>query len=74
MVAVLWADGKYEQALRLEELWAECVARHDIALCCAYPMDVFKSAGDAAQFLRICAQHSHVFPTPSRPAAADPTW
>jgi hypothetical protein len=61
MVALLWADGKIDAALRLEELWNELAHVHPFSLCCAYPMSGFRGNPHAAPFLKICAQHSHVF-------------
>ena len=71
MVALLWARGNPAAALRLEELWNSLARTHAFSLCCAYPMKGFTSQQDAAAFMKICAQHSHVFPaerrTKSRP-------
>jgi hypothetical protein len=73
MVALLWARGRSEHALHLEEIWTEFIDRHAVTLCCAYPMDVFKTSRDTAQFLRVCAQHTHVFPAPGpRPIRSQP--
>ena len=60
MVALLWAAGKPEAAIELEQLWNDLAVRYDFALCCAYPMKSFGN-GHAASFMKICAQHSHVF-------------
>jgi MEDS: MEthanogen/methylotroph, DcmR Sensory domain len=66
MVAVLFADGKPEQAMVLEEIWNDLARDHAFTLCCAYPMNAFE-ARHAASFMRICAQHSHVFPASTPP-------
>jgi hypothetical protein len=60
MVALLWADGKVEYALELEEMWNEMANEHSFCLCCAYPMSGFGNR-HVAPFMKICAQHSHVF-------------
>ena len=60
LVAVLWADGKHDSAIRLEEMWNDLAREHAFALWCAYPMNGFGN-GHAAPFMKICAQHSHVF-------------
>jgi hypothetical protein len=60
LVAVLWAAGKPESAIRLEEMWNELARELDFCLCCAYPMSGFSNR-HAAPFMKICAQHSHVF-------------
>jgi hypothetical protein len=60
MVALLWADGRGEAAIQLEQLWNDLGRRYAFSLCCAYPMHGF-GHGHAATFMKICAQHSHVF-------------
>jgi hypothetical protein len=67
MIALLCAEGRLDAAVRFEELWNELAQTTPFSLCCAYPMTGF-SEGSAAPFMRICAQHSHVFPA----AVADP--
>jgi hypothetical protein len=62
MVALLWAEGKIDAALRLEELWNRLADVYSFSLCCAYPMSGFLGNPHAAPFLKICAQHTHVFP------------
>jgi hypothetical protein len=71
MVALLWAQGKIDAALELEELWNRLADVYSFSLCCAYPMSGFRGNPHAAPFLKICAQHTHVFPAerpPSRPS------
>lgn len=70
MVALLWAMGHANAAIDLEECWNELLDRYDFSLCCAYPMKLFAASHDAAPFLRICAQHSHVFPAKQAKSAA----
>ena len=60
VVALLSAGGRLDEALRLEETWNTLTARYPLTLCCAYPMSGFTQR-QAAHFVRICAQHSHVF-------------
>jgi hypothetical protein len=60
MVALLWAQGRAESAIRLEEYWNDLATQFEFSLCCAYPMKGFGN-GHAAPFMKICAQHSHVF-------------
>ena len=60
MVALLWAGGRAEAAIQLEQLWNDLGRRYAFSLCCAYPMHGF-GHGHAAAFMKICAQHSHVF-------------
>ena len=60
MVALLWADGKREAAVRLEQLWNDLASRHSFALRCAYPRDGFAHGDEDFFFSRICAEHSHI--------------
>lgn len=73
MVALLWAEGKAESAIRLEELWNELSKRYDFSLFCAYPLRSFAKAEDNERFQRVCAEHSHVHPVEgfSLPASDD---
>ncbi len=64
MVALLWAEGKIEAALRLEKLW-NALARtvsHSFSLRCAYPIQDFDPRSDAGSIARICGEHSLVLP------------
>ena len=71
MVALLWAEGKCEAALRLEQLWNELARRHSFALRCAYPMGCFDEETHNALFKQICSEHNHVIPTESYTALAE---
>jgi MEDS: MEthanogen/methylotroph, DcmR Sensory domain len=70
MVALLWAEGKIDAALELEELWNRLADVYSFSLCCAYPMSGFVGNPHAAPFLKICAQHTHVFPAERRQSNA----
>ena len=63
MVNLLWANGQYEAALRLEQLWNELSLTHSFSLLCAYPISGFGSRKDSEAFLKICGEHETVFPT-----------
>jgi PAS domain S-box-containing protein len=65
MVALLWAAGKRDAAIRLEELWNELVKKHRFALYCAYPLAGFKDQADGAPLTNICNCHSKVIPAES---------
>jgi hypothetical protein len=67
MVALLWQGGRQESAIRVEQMWNEVAQDHAFSLCCAYPMSGFGTR-DAAPFMKICAQHSHVFTVAEDPA------
>jgi signal transduction histidine kinase len=70
MVALLWADGKPEAAIRLEQLWNEFGETHPLTLHCAYPMSSFHRQEHGDLLLKICAQHSAVIPGESYTALA----
>lgn len=65
MVALLWAQGKYDTAIRLEHLWNELGQTHSFILRCAYPMKSFNGEESGQGFLKVCAVHSHVIPSES---------
>ena len=65
MVALLWADGKGEAAIRLEQLWNELAQTHSFKLHCAYPIAGFSDCAHSEQLRVICAEHSAVIPTQS---------
>jgi PAS domain S-box-containing protein len=65
MVALLWADGKHEAAIRLEELWNDLSQTHSFSLFCGYPMKDFSREEDGSPFFRICKAHSQVRPAES---------
>jgi len=62
MVALLWAEGKPEAAIRLEQLWNNLTQSHSFALRCAYPMSGFCREEHGDLLLKICAEHSAVIP------------
>lgn len=63
MVDLLWRDGLQDGAIELETLWNRLAERHSFRLLCAYAMDNFAAASDAARFMEICRQHDHALPT-----------
>lgn len=65
VVALLWAEGNREQAIRLEQLWNRFALKHRFSLLCAYPAAGFDGDPDIEAFARMCAEHSAVLPTES---------
>jgi hypothetical protein len=65
MVALLWAAGNRDGAMRIEGLWNELRSAHAFLLQCAYPMDGFPAERHGAAFRDICACHSRVIPAES---------
>jgi diguanylate cyclase (GGDEF)-like protein len=70
MIAVLCADGNFDAALRLEQLWEDLLRVHQFSLLCAYPLSAFPDDGHRRVFQCICAAHAHVNPIES--LSADP--
>jgi PAS domain S-box-containing protein len=58
MVALLWTEGKFEAAIKLEQLWNQLSTKHDFSLRCAYPEVGFQGAEKVRPFHDVCAQHS----------------
>ena len=65
LVALLWAEGKPLEAIRVEQLWNDLAKMHSFALLCAYPISGFSNERDIVPFLQICGQHSGVVPSES---------
>jgi signal transduction histidine kinase/ActR/RegA family two-component response regulator len=65
MVGLLWAQGNFAAALRLEELWTELQKVHSFSLYCAYPMREFGSEKFIEAHGSICGVHSRVIPAES---------
>ncbi len=65
MVALLWADGKVEAAIQLEQLWNDLANTYSFSLHCAYPISGFYREEDSEPLQRICAAHSGVIPDES---------
>jgi PAS domain S-box-containing protein len=65
LVALLWADGKPQEAIRVEQLWNRLAQEYSFSLLCAYPITGFNNARHIAPFLKMCGQHSGVVPSES---------
>jgi PAS domain S-box-containing protein len=65
MVALLFAEGKRDAAIRLEQLWNSLAETHAFSLHCAYPMKSFSRRDYSEPFVKICAEHSSVLPAES---------
>jgi len=60
-VALLWAKGKRDAAIRLEQLGTDLAKTHDVHILCAYPFSSFHVEEDKQAFERICVEHSAVY-------------
>ena len=57
-VGVLWAEGKADAAIRLEQLWEKIGTTFDVDILCAYASSSFHGEEDKHVFQSICADHS----------------
>jgi DNA-binding NarL/FixJ family response regulator len=57
----LWAEGKTDAAIRLEQGCDELVKTHEVDILCAYPLRSFHGEEDEHIFQSICAEHSAVY-------------
>ena len=58
---LLWAQGKAEAAIRVEQLWDKIATTYDVDILCGYQSREFHSEKDSHIFQRICAEHSAVY-------------
>ena len=60
-VNVLWKQGRYDAAIRLEVLFNDLIVkRYPVATLCAYAMRNFLN--ETMLFDEVCRQHTHVMP------------
>jgi PAS domain S-box-containing protein len=65
LVALLWAEGKSAEAIRVEQLWNDLAKNHMFSLLCAYPIAGCNSERHIKPFLSMCGEHSAVIPSES---------
>jgi DNA-binding NarL/FixJ family response regulator len=58
---LLWAEGKVDAAIRLEQLLNRLAAIYELDLLCAYALSSFHGEEDEGIFQSICAEHSAVY-------------
>jgi len=56
----LWAEGKADAAIRLEELWNEVAEKYDVDILCGYSLESLRCEEDSYTFHRIREEHSAV--------------
>ncbi len=59
MLALLWAEGKKEEAMQLEKLWNGLARSYSFSLRCAYPVQGFCHEEDADSFSAYFLEQSH---------------
>jgi hypothetical protein len=55
---LLWAQGKPDAAIRLEQLWDEVGKTFEMDILCGYALSSFHGEEDEHVFQSICAEHS----------------
>ena len=63
MVGLLWQEGEFPAAIRLEQLWNQLLEKTRFDLFCAYPVDVFDKAFDAGVLDAVLCAHTHLVPS-----------
>jgi PAS domain S-box-containing protein len=63
LVALLWAEGKPQEAIRVEQLWNDLAKTYSFSLLCAYPITGFDNERHIEPFLKMCGTHSGVVPS-----------
>jgi hypothetical protein len=63
MVGVLWKQGAFSAAIRLEEFWNKLLASAGFSLFCAYPIDVFNEEFTVTGVDALLCDHTHLLPT-----------
>ncbi|MFY9733023.1 MAG: response regulator [Candidatus Acidiferrales bacterium] len=57
---MLWAQGKADAAIRLEELWNEVTKTYNVDILCGYSLESLRCEEDSYTFRRICEEHSAI--------------
>jgi len=58
---LLWAQGKVDAAIRLEQLWDQIASTYRVDSFCGYALSSFHGEKDQDVFQSICAEHSAVY-------------
>ncbi|MEW6271673.1 MAG: PAS domain S-box protein [Thermodesulfobacteriota bacterium] len=70
MVAVLWREGRHQDALRLERFWNPLAREMSFTLLCAYPVAACGSEPGGPALIGVCGEHARVAPAESYAALA----
>ena len=60
-VALLWAEGKADAAIRLEQLWDQVGKTFEVDILCGYALSSFHGEEGEHVFQSICAERSAVY-------------
>jgi DNA-binding NarL/FixJ family response regulator len=58
---LLWAEGKVDAAIRLEQLLNQLATIYEFDVLCAYALSSFRGEEDGRVFQSICEEHSAVY-------------
>jgi hypothetical protein len=58
---LLWAEGKVDGTIRLEQLLNQLATIYEFDLLCAYALSSFHGEEDEHVFQSICAEHSAIY-------------
>ena len=61
VTSIVWAKGKADAAIRVEQLWDELGKTFGLDILCGYALSTFHGKEDEQVFQRICAKHSAVY-------------
>jgi len=62
MVGLLWREGKFAAAVRLEQFWNNLMRANALHLFCAYPIDVFGKDFQSETLDPLLCAHTHLVP------------
>jgi signal transduction histidine kinase len=71
LVALLWANENYQDAIRLEKLWSELQLSQPFTLFCAYPLADLGRHVLQEPFAAVCNTHTRVIPGESYSALTE---
>jgi len=60
MVALLWGQGKYHEAMQVEEFWCNLLEQHEAMLLCSYSLGHIEPSSFQESLDFICKCHSHL--------------
>ena len=62
MVALLWGQGKYSEAMQVEEFWCNLLEQHEAMLLCSYSLSHIQPSSFQESLDFICKCHNHLIP------------
>lgn len=71
MVALLWEEGNYDGAIKLESLWNDLQKDLTFSLFCGYPINGFRGRQFGAPLTSVCAEHTQIIPAESYASLTD---